>query len=114
MNRIFILLLLIISVDTVTGQTINQPSVEFTNTGLFNIKKIQVSDTSTTIDVHITFIPNWWTKFGKNIFLEDAATGKKYTVKDIKGADFNKQLWTPKSGDTLVTLIFPPLGKNVK
>lgn len=114
MNRIFILLLFSLSVDTITGQTIHQPSVEFTNTGLFNVRNIQLSDKSTSVDVHITFIPNWWTKFGKDIFLENAATGKKYMVKAIKGADFNKQLWTPKSGDTLVTLIFPPLDKKIK
>jgi thiol-disulfide isomerase/thioredoxin len=114
MNRIFILLLFIFSVDAVNGQTINQPSVEFTKTGLFNIKKIQLSDTSTTIDVHITFIPGWWTIFGKNVYLENVANGKKYIIKSIQGGELAKKITTPKSGDTLVTLIFPPLEKNVK
>lgn len=35
-------------------------------------------------------------------------------VKGIKGAAFDQKLWTPKSGDTAVTLQFPPLDKNVK
>ncbi|WP_316817604.1 TlpA disulfide reductase family protein [Pedobacter nyackensis] len=115
MNRICIFLfLLTLPFHPLKAQVINNPAFDFSNTGLFNIKKIQLSDTATTVDVGITFMPNWWTQFGKDIFLEDASTGKKYMAKGITGAKFDQKLWTPKSGDTAVTLQFPPLNKNVK
>jgi hypothetical protein len=66
------------------------------------------------VDVHITFMPKWWTDFGRDIFLEDAATGQKYMVKGIKGAEFGKKLFTPASGDTVVSLQFSALDKQVK
>ncbi len=96
------------------GQSTLQPVFEFTNTGIYNIKRIQLNDSSTLVDLHITFMPGWWTEFGRDIFLEDASTGQKYMVKGIKGADFGKKLTTPKSGDTLITLQFPPLNKHLK
>lgn len=114
MNRICIFLLVALPFHSLKAQVIYDPAFDFSNTGLYNIKKIQLSDTATTVDVGITFIPNWWTQFGKDIFLEDASTGKKYMVKGIKGTKFDQKLWTPKSGDTAVTLQFPPLDKNVK
>lgn len=114
MNRLFLLLLCILSFHTANAQKIYHPAIEFTNTGLFNIQSVQLDDTVTSVDVQITFLPNWWTKFSKDIFLEDVTSGKKYMVQNIKGADFDTELWTPKSGDTLVTLQFPPLDKGTK
>ena len=114
MNRIFFFPLVALSFHSLKAQVIHHPTFDFSNTGLFSITKIQLTDTATIVDVGITFIPNWWTQFGKDIFLEDASTGQRYMVKGIKGAKFDQKLWTPKSGDTAVTLQFPPLDKKVK
>lgn len=114
MNRIFFLLLIALPFHSLKAQVIYHPAVEFSKTGLFSITKIQLTDTATTVNVGVKFIPNWWTQFGKDIFLEDASTGKKYMVKGIKGTRFDQKLWIPKSGDTAVTLQFPPLDKGVK
>lgn len=114
MNRLLFFLLLALPFHSLKAQVIHHPTFDFSNTGLFSITKIQLTDTATIVDVGITFIPNWWTQFGKDIFLEDASTGQRYMVKGIKGTTFDQKLWTPKSGDTAVTLQFPPLDKKVK
>ncbi|SDD69605.1 TlpA family protein disulfide reductase [Pedobacter soli] len=107
-------LFLLFAFSAAKSQTINKPYIEFTNTGIYHIDKITVKDTSTIVDIKISFLPNWWTMFSNEAYLENADTGEKYIVKVIEGAKFNTKLWTPKSGDTSVRLIFPKLDKNVK
>ncbi|MBB2953382.1 hypothetical protein [Sphingobacterium sp. JUb56] len=91
------------------AQTISNPEIEFTNTGLYKIEKIQKLPRATVVDLRITFLPNWWTKFDKDIYLEDYDTNKKYFVDSLRGAVLGKELFTPASGDTLIQLFFPPL-----
>jgi len=95
------------------AQTISNPEIEFTNTGLYKIEKIQKLPRATVVDLRITFLPNWWTKFDKDIYLEDCDTNKKYFVDSLRGAVLGKELFTPASGDTLIQLFFPPLPKTV-
>jgi len=97
-----------------SAQTVNNPDIAFTNTGLYQVEKIQKQPKATIVDLRVTFLPNWWTKFDKDIYLEDAATQQKYFLDSLKGADLGKELWTPASGDTLIQLYFPPLPKSVK
>jgi len=94
------------------AQTISNPEIEFTNTGLYKIEKIQNLPRATVVDLRITFLPNWWTKFDKDIYLEDYNTNKKYFVDSLRGAVLGKELFTPASGDTLIQLFFPPLPKT--
>lgn len=111
----YFITLLLCSVGLITkSQTIDNPRFEFTNTGIYHIENILQSDTATIVAIKINFLPNWWTTFSNKAYLENADTGEKYIVKAIKGAQFNTKLWTPKSGDTLVRLIFPKLDKKVK
>lgn len=94
------------------AQTISNPEIEFTNTGLYKIEKIQKLPRATVVDLRITFLPNWWTKFDKDIYLEDCDTNKKYFVDSLRGAVLGKELFTPASGDTLIQLFFPSLPKT--
>jgi len=112
--KYFIALFLLLLVFTTKSQTINNPHSEFTNTGIYHIDNIILADTATIVEVKISFLPKWWTTFSNKAYLENADTGEKYTVKAIEGAKFNTKLWTPKSGDTSVRLIFPKLDKKVK
>ena len=96
------------------AQTISNPEIEFTNTGLYKIEKIQKLPRATVVDLRITFLPNWWTKFDKDIYLEDCDSNKKYFVDSLRGAVLGKELFTPASGDTLIQLFFPPLPQAVK
>ena len=96
-------------------RVIDNPSYEVKNTGIFNVSKIVLSDTSTRLDVDLTFIPGWWILFDQEkIFLEDSETGKSFPIVGIEGAEFGKRLFMPKSGDSTVVLIFPALDKTIK
>eukprot|EP01012_Entosiphon_sulcatum_P032331 TRINITY_DN41130_c0_g1_i1.p1 TRINITY_DN41130_c0_g1~~TRINITY_DN41130_c0_g1_i1.p1 ORF type:complete len:646 (-),score=56.84 TRINITY_DN41130_c0_g1_i1:221-2158(-) len=99
---------------TAKSQTINKPYCEFSNTGIYHIDDITLGDTATFVDIKVSFLPNWWVTFSNKAYLENADTGEKYVVKAIEGATFNTKLFTPKSGDTLVRLVFPKLDKKAK
>jgi thiol-disulfide isomerase/thioredoxin len=112
--KYFSTLILFFLMFTAEAQTIDKPKVEFTNTGIYQINKITITDTATAVEIRINFLPNWWTTISDKAYLENGQTGEKYFVKAIEGAQFNTKLWTPKSGDTLVKLIFPRIDKNMK
>jgi thiol-disulfide isomerase/thioredoxin len=94
-------------------KVIENPSYEVKNTGLFNVAKIVLTDTSTRVYIHITFIPKWWVLLNqKEIKIKDSNTGKLFPVRGIEGAEFDKKLSMPKSGDSTIVLIFPGLDKT--
>jgi thiol-disulfide isomerase/thioredoxin len=96
-------------------KVIDNPTYEVKNTGIFNVSKIVLSDTSTRLDVHLTFIPGWWILFEQEkIFLEDSETGKSFPIVGIEGAEFGKKLFMPQSGDSSIVFIFPALDKTIK
>ncbi len=107
-------LILVFFVFVAEAQTIDKPKIEFTNSGIYHINKISLTDTATIVELKVLFLPNWWNTFSDKAYLENPETGNRYTVKAIEGANFNTKLWTPKSGDTLVKLIFPKLDKGLK
>ncbi|RZK13687.1 MAG: hypothetical protein EOO43_17525, partial [Flavobacterium sp.] len=112
--KYFSTLILVFLMFTAAAQTINKPKIEFTNTGIYQINKITITDTATAVEIKINFLPNWWTTISEKAYLENGQTNEKYFVKRIEGAQFNTKVWTPKSGDTLVKLIFPKIDKNIK
>lgn len=112
--KYFSTLILVFLMFTAEAQTINKPKIEFTNTGIYKINKITITDTATAVEIRIDFLPNWWTTISEKAYLENGQTNEKYFVKRIEGAQFNTKVWTPKSGDTLVKLIFPRIDKNIK
>ncbi len=112
--KYLITLILVLFVSIAGAQTIDQPKIEFTTSGIHHINRITITDTATVVEVKVLFLPNWWSTFSDKAYLENSETGDRYPVKAIEGASFNTKLWTPKSGDTLVKLIFPKLDKAVK
>jgi thiol-disulfide isomerase/thioredoxin len=96
------------------SKTINNPSYDFKNSGIYNVSKIVLTDTATLLSIHNTFIPRWWVQFNDDEVIRDSDTGKEYKVKGIIGAEMGKKLWMPDSGDSTIVLIFPPLPATVK
>jgi len=117
MKKIILFLLVIINAIMLIASkptVITNPVYELKRTGLYNIDKIERTKTQTLVHLHITFLPGWWVTFTKPEYLLDYETGKKYEAIDIKGATFDKKLWMPKSGDSTIVFVYPPLDKNVK
>lgn len=114
MKSFFSILILFCCWSLSIAQEIINPSVEFSNTGLYKINQIKTTDTATLVKMDITFLPGWWVSFESNTALEDPQTGKRYAIKTIEGRALNEKLYMPKSGDTTVVLLFEKLDKSVK
>ncbi len=95
-------------------RAVENPPVDFSNTGIYRIERIDVDDASTRVRMLVEFIPRWWVNFPKETFLEDEATGERYSITGMEGGKIGQPIVTPASGDTTVVLIFPPLPETVK
>jgi len=96
-------------------KVIENPSYELKNTGIFNVAKIVLDDTSTRVYIHITFLPKWWVLLNqKDIYIKDSNSEKSFSAIGIEGAEFDKKLWMPKSGDSTIVLIFHKLDDSIK
>ena len=99
----------------VNPRVIVDPSYEVKSSGIYNVTKIELSDTETRLTIHNTFIPGWWVSFSKeDDFILNPETRKTYQLTGIEGGELDKHISMPASGDSAVVLIFPPLDKSVK
>ena len=115
MKKQLIALLLIISACNLLAKNkiIVNPSFEVTTSGIYNITKIEIKRNETRLHVHCTFLPKWWIKFSKKIFIRDSNTDQKLYPTAILGGEFEKEIYMPASGDSTFILVFPKLNKTV-
>lgn len=113
-KKIFICLITLISFGVFAQKTIENPAYEVKASGLTTITKIEYSDTETKVYLHYSFLPKWWTIFGKDYYLEDCDTGKKYAIREVINTPFDKKIWMPKSGEDDFILTYEPFDKGVK
>jgi hypothetical protein len=71
-------------------KVIVNPVVDFTNSGITHISKIELGDKETRLYIHSIFIPHWWVNFTKEAYIEDCATGKKYQATGMLNGEFDK------------------------
>jgi len=95
------------------NQVIDNPFYEVKNSGIDNIKKIELTPTQMRLYVHTTFIPNWWVKFPKTTFIQPEG-GEKIYATGIEKGEFDKEIYMPASGDSTFVLIFPLLDKTIR
>lgn len=96
------------------NRVIVNPAYEVKNSGIDDIVKIELSDTSTRIHLKTTFIPGWRVKFPKTTFIQIDGSDEKILATRIEKGEFDKEIFMPASGDSLFVLVFPPLDKSVK
>lgn len=113
-KNIFTLLFALMCTITFAQKVIENPYYEVSKSGIHHISKIELNKTETRVHIHNTFLPKWWVQFKKDVFIIDAATGKRYNITRIEGVEFGKKIWMPKSGENTTVLIFPALDENVK
>lgn len=111
---VLLFLLFSICIFASKPNVIENPSYEVKNSGIYNVSKVELNDTTTRLYIHNTFLPNWWVEFSKEDVIIDSKTKKSYKPIAIEGTEFNKKLWMPKSGDSTIVLIFPKLDKSVE
>ena len=107
---IFALILSVFAYSQAKPKVIVNPSYEVKSSGIYNVAKIELTDTETRLTIHSTFVPYWWIEFSKQEdFIRDCKTGKTYEITGIEGAELDKQIWMKGSGDSTIILIYPPL-----
>lgn len=95
-------------------RVIVNPVVDFANTGINQLTKVELGDKETRLYIRTVFLPHWWVKFPTTTYIEDAATGEKWLATGILNGEFDKEIFMPASGDSTFVLIFPKLDKKVK
>ncbi|MDR2383588.1 MAG: TlpA family protein disulfide reductase [Prevotellaceae bacterium] len=112
-NTVLCLFLLFAMNLSAKDRVIENPAYEFNSSGLFDVSRIELGDNETRVHIHASFIPHWWVMFGKNSYIEDCATGKKWFVSDILNGELDKKIFMPDSGDSTFILVFPKIDKSV-
>lgn len=113
-TSLLLFLLFSICIFASKPQIIENPSYEVKTSGIYNVSKVELNDTTTRLYIHNTFLPSWWVEFSKEDIIIDSKTKKSYKPIAIEGTEFDKKLWMPKSGDSTIVLIFPKLDKSVE
>ena len=111
---VFTLLILSISTSFFAQKVIEYPDYEVKRSSIYDIDKIELTETETRVHVRGTIIPGWHMRFRKKDFLKDYKTGKEYPNIKIENYEFNEKILIPESGTKTVVLVFPPLDSGVK
>lgn len=116
MKRARLTLLLSLFVFTISAKNliINNPSCEFTASGIYEVKKIEFGKKETRVTVRTNFIPNWWVSFSKGTYIKDSEKGEKIYTTGIEGCNFGEQVFMPEDGDSTFVVLFPALDKSIK
>jgi thiol-disulfide isomerase/thioredoxin len=117
-KRILVLFFYLLSLTTIYAKdrVIDNPVIDFNQSGVTHITKIVLTDTETRMYVLDKFIPGWWVRYDRGDCLVDNVTGKRYPIQDIIGGKLGEEMFmnSKGSGDSARVLIFPPIDKTVK
>ncbi|WP_397445763.1 TlpA family protein disulfide reductase [Polaribacter sp. R77954] len=113
-KKLLSLVLLLATLSLLAQKVIVNPAYEVKRSSIYDVDKIELTETETRVHVRGTIIPGWHMRFRKNDFLKDYKTGKEYIIIKIENHKFNERILIPESGTKTVVLVFPPLDKGVK
>lgn len=94
-------------------KVIEAPAIECRNNGLYDVSKIELTDTTIRVYIHNTFIHGWWIEYTGDEKIFDSETGKGFAPIGIEGIGYKERLYMPESGDTTVVLVYPRMSKEV-
>ena len=104
--------LLLFSTATIAQiRTIEHPEYESCNTGLFEIGKVEMTDTSTILYCNVFQRPNNWISLSSINYLK-GKSGKVYKFIRSEGFEMDKQVIMPASGTISFKLYMKPLDKK--
>jgi len=86
---------------------INNPSYKSSNTSYVRISKIEISEASTILHVHVTYTPGWWIEIQPDTYIEPDNSGEKLLIERAEGIPLGERHYMPESGVMDFKLIFP-------
>lgn len=107
------ILLFACATKTNSRTIINNPSYKSSNTSYVRISKIEISDASTILHVHVTYTPGWWIEIQPDTYIEPDNSGEKLLIERAEGIPLGKRHYMPESGEMDFKLIFPQIPDNV-
>lgn len=93
---------------------IENPGYEAKTTGIYTIKQIEFTDSTTRFTILSEFVPYWWVNYERDDSITDEKTGESFLPIGIESAMFDSLIWMPADGDSIVTLIYPRIPDHVK
>ena len=88
-------------------KSVDDPYVESVNSTAIDIRKVEISDTATSLYVDLYHRPVNFVPFNSSQHLE--VDGKSFALKSIEGAEIDKEFKMPKSGEASFRLHFEPI-----
>ena len=94
-------------------RVIEVPWYETTNTYMFDIIKMELTDEATVITGQVKYFPNeWFRVVGRTVLRGE--TGKEYKLLKAEGIELNEQVFLPESGQMTFQLYFEPVDAGEK
>ena len=94
-------------------RVIEVPWYETTNTYMFDIIKMELTDEATIITGQVKYIPNeWFRVVGRTVLRGES--GKEYKLLKAEGIKLNEQVFLPESGQMTFQLYFEPVDAGEK
>ena len=94
-------------------RVIEVPWYETTNTYMFDIIKMELTDKATIITGQVKYLPNeWFRVVGRTVLRGES--GKEYKLLKAEGIKLNEQVFLPESGQMTFQLYFEPVNAGEK
>ena len=94
-------------------RVIEVPWYETTNTYMFDIIKMELTDEATVITGQVKYFPNeWFRVVGRTVLRGES--GKEYKLLKAEGIKLNEQVFLPESGQMTFQLYFEPVDVGEK
>ena len=94
-------------------RVIEVPWYETTNTYMFDIIKMELTDKATIITGQVKYLPNeWFRVVGRTVLRGES--GKEYKLLKAEGIELNEQVFLPESGQMTFQLYFEPVDAGEK
>lgn len=109
-RALFLLIIFICASLTTVAQTIENPVFERTNSHLFHVDKIELSNESTILYCTLAVPNNSWASISPQTYIEDVESKRKYTIIKSEGIPFSPEVRNFDVGMICeVKLVFPVL-----
>lgn len=94
------------------NRTVDNPNIVYCNNSALDIRKVELTDSSTVLYCHSDFIPGMWISIAPESFIQ--ADGTKYALVSADGIVPGEQFTMPESGETDFILTFDALPAGTK
>ncbi len=107
-----LLLALVLSSCNDSHRIIDNPYIESANSNIYDVTRVELSDTATVVHIEAHYLPGWWIMPLRAMCLR--VDGEKYTATKLEGANFDERFWMHPEGHAPMIATFPPIPKDAK